>query len=231
MGDAYSFGVIRKSEIVSGKLAKRIPKYSTWEEDPVHRLIEANCFAWELDRAYYLPTVLDYKNHKPEDIDPEYSKDCCKRVFEEEQIRPISIKQLDYGINLLTDLDDMIKTMPFDPAPVEESYFLAGIVEDIIYNQLKKEKDFVPYGYMEPCGPEYEMNEHSKHSYYGRNKNDVEIVKEVAKVFGWKYYHYRFPWQENPNGAKDIIDVLAKVRKAYSGLKKPDEYTLFIHWY
>lgn len=237
MGDSYAFGIIEKSMVVSGELASKIEKTFDWSDDPAHRIVTEHLFSAELDRAYYLYKLLDRKNWPPERIDPAYGTPACKDLFREEQFAPVSTEQIDGAIKTLRELDDKIGKMPFQPIkkPKNGPMFQSVLgVACLLKDELPEHAGFK---YTEPAGSEYGI-EHLKFKnvYFGRDKDDVNIVREVVKVYQWKYHHYGFPWYCTPgpddfSGAKHLIRTLESAKNEYNALQDRQNQMLYLHWY
>jgi hypothetical protein len=228
MGDTYLIEIADKSAIIEGKLEGRMT------------------LVGDLDRAIYLRGLLDAEFFPPCKIDPAYGSQVCSDLFYDQQMYPITPEQLRHAIKVLEDLDAKVRSMPFDTEAVAPGWEPGAFATIIGVTQLKDGETIEDFrqcnpdiGYVEPCGPEYGIG--GNQVYFGRNKRDVDILKEVVKVYKWKYYHYSFPWWRNSSGGVDtmhpedganyLIQQLKKALGLYESMHDKEKRTLLVHWY
>ena len=165
-----------------------------------------------LDREDFLFSLLDLENESllsEHDLAAKNSVgDKHPEMLQALDMRIVSKKMVEQALKILKELDKKVLSMPYDKA-FDGEYHCAGIADGKI-NDLSK------YDYTEPCNSDKPWREDDL--YYGPSKEFVDIIKEVEKVYGSRYYHYTFPWESNPEfgdsvGSYDIqrylLDVLA----------------------
>jgi len=114
----------------------------------------------------------------------------------------VTKKMVERAIDILLALDKKVSSMPWDKTIASE--WCSGII-DATHNTINK------YKYTEPCCE----NGSGNYVYYGPSKEFVDIVKEVEKIYGWREYHYGYPWKNAEFiGSRPVRTVLQNVLKA-----------------
>ena len=238
MGDTYIFGAIDKRKLLSGELMDKVDQSGLWDDDPMHQYIHECTFGRDFDRAYYLYDLLFGENGTPEEYsDPEYKDPKVQKFCQYEQIHIVKPEQVQRAIDTLKALDAKIRSMPFKPIgkkPENQRYDYVLGVHSLGRQTIEEYKKEHPDRYVEPMGPEYGCGDYDNDVYFGRSKEDVDIVREIVKVFKWKYHHYYFTWENDDDGpgvfdgAEYLVRNLERVLNMYNKMR---DQVLFIHWY
>lgn len=115
------------------------------------------------------------------------------------------------ALSVLVDLDKRVFAMPFKMGLT--SIRLKAYHEDRGYCEDKPKERGYESGY----------------EYFGPCKENVDILKEVEKIYGYRHYHYGFPWEQNPCGSKYVQDCLRTVL-ADMDADKDGEYVYIFSW-
>ena len=105
------------------------------------------------------------------------------------------------ALDVFVKLDERVSSMPFT-RDGEADRCLKSTLANCPADRMPK--------YIEDCA------DNPLYCYYGDSRENVEIYKEVEKVYGGRAYHYSFPWEDRtrvygPKGAADIISALEEV--------------------
>ena len=155
--------------------------------------------AEDLEREDFISSILEVSN---QDLLNGVEKEIAiqqAKLLSECDLSIVSKKMVERAIDILSELDAKIASMPWDRNLA--SRWCAGI-SDSSCNDLSKCK------YVEPC------SEGDSHVYFGPSREFANIVKEVAKVYGSREYHYGYPWNYDEReffGSRMIREVLQDV--------------------
>lgn len=232
MGDTYSFSKVGRKRLLAGDFfPKSKEEEDSWwclDVNPVFNMLQRNDIGNEMDRAYYLSTILGGKGLSAEDIDPVFKDQKFRDWLDDNHCFPVNMEMARNGLKLLRDLDAKVYSMPFTP-PKDGETVHCGITEDCCKESNLKggeyvEEDDIGYGLRFRPG--------DKNWFYGPDKDYVAILKEVAKIYRWKYYHYAFPWKKSrwKSGSSDIqsnLEALIKEMDADSN----NEWVFVTHWW
>lgn len=211
MGDSYGFCKVRKDKFVSGKSRFIRDPSGLWIEDdnPDYSFIVN-----DLDREDFLYSLVKPENGYLDSLDDPELAGFIKDVYksDDEQAMVVTRKSVQHAIDVLTDLDRRVKSMPCDKKSeanvIHKRYLETGkwkYVED-----RPNDGDGVARVYVSSC------------------KENVDIYKEVEKVYRHRAYHYGFPWIQNGGeGASWLVDFLTDVVNEMDNPSNKDYVFLF----
>lgn len=211
MGDTYGFCKVRKDKFMSGK--------SRFILDPDGFCIEDYnpdylSIVDDLDREDFLYSLVKPKNGYLDALDPKLA-DFIKNVYksEDEQAIIVTRESVQHAIDVLTDLDRRVKSMPCDKKSAAE----------VIYKKYLKPGEW-KYVEDRPNGNHDDWDR----VYVSSCKENVDIYKEVEKVYKHRTYHYGFPWGLNRgSGASWLVDCLTDVANEMDNPGNKDYVFLF----
>lgn len=209
MGDTYSFCKVRKDKFMSGKSRFIMDPDGFCIEDYNPDYID---IAGDLDREDFLYSLVKPRNLKS--LDPELVDFLMKSYKpDEEQAIVITRESVQHALDVLSDLDRRVKSMPCDKS----------CEADVIYKQYLEPG---AWGYIEDRPKEkYDTNERV---YVSSCKENVDIYKEVEKVYHHRTYHYGFPWCKSYDiGSSYLIECLTEVAKEMDNPDNKDFVFLF----
>ncbi len=214
MGDTYGFCKVRRKVFLSGKSRFIMGSDGLDIVDDNPNYID---IVGDLDREDYLYRLVKPKDGEIECKDAELANYIKNAYPRDEQAIVVTLESVNRAIEVLVNLDKKVASMPCDKKSEA----------NVIY------KDYLePYGtwkYVEdkPRDPEDPWEK----VYVSSCKENVDIYKEVEKVYGHRTYHYGFPWRNkgwNP-GASYIIEALMTVKNE---MEKPEnkDYVFLFTW-
>ena len=209
MGDTYSFCKVRKDKFMSGKSRFVMDPDGFCIDDYNPDYID---IVGDLDREDFLYSLV--KPNNLESLAPELV-DFIRKSYkpDEEQAIVITRESVQHAIDVLSDLDRRVRSMPCDKSCEAE----------VIYKQYLEPG---VWGYIEDRPKEkYDTNERV---YVSSCKENVDIYKEVEKVYRHRTYHYGFPWDKSPDfGSSYLIECLTDVAKEMDNPDNKDFVCLF----
>lgn len=202
MGDTYGFSKVKREVFLNGESRFVLDSSGICieEDNPKYKEIVG-----DLDREDFLYRLVrpakGFSNSDP--ILSEFLK--TKFDESEEQCFVVTRESVGKAISVLEDLDRKVFSMPFKK-PKDDEEMAAGIVDKSTFESYGTGKEYVE----DVSRKMYKGNERC---FVGTCKENVDILKEVEKVYGHRYYHYNFPWDshEYDLGANNIITALKKV--------------------
>lgn len=202
MGDTYSFCKVHRRVFLSGKSRFLRDEYGFMGDDnPQYQYL-----GHELDREDYLFGLVKPKRGELRN-DKEISDFVSHSFDRNEQDIVVTAASVGRAIDVLEELDKKVSTMPFDKK---------GRADRVWKEAIKKGE----YGYVEDCADDAE------YAYVSSCKKNIEIYKEVEKVYGRRAYHYGFPWCKF-KGSVYALSTLHEVRKAMDNPENRDYVFLF----
>lgn len=212
MGDTYGFCKVRRDAFLSGK------SRFAWDSDGVF-IAGYNPdyidIVGDLDREDFLYRLVKPKDGEIERKDAElasYLKNSYPK--DEEQAIVVTPESVNGAIEVLVNLDKKIGSMPCDrksEANVMAKQFCEPGAWKYVEDKL-------------PLDPDISYEE----VYVSSCKENVDIYKEVEKVYGYRTYHYGFPWSKGwEPGASYIIEALMAVKNEMSDPQNKDYVFLF----
>ena len=132
----------------------------------------------------------------------------------------MTAKSISNALEIFRALDRKVESMPYDDNGE------AFVCLKSVYEEADK-KERLKYVEDKPKDPKYPN--YPGYLYCGSSKNNVEVYKEVEKVYGDRAYHYHFPWKHPKyrKGAYNIISALEEVLKEMSDPDNADYVFLF----
>ena len=213
MGNTYGFCKVRKDKFMSEKSRFIMDSDLFVEDNPDYIDIVG-----DLDREDFLYSLVKPKPGRLETLDPglaEFVKNSYDPM--EEQAIVVTRDSVQHAIDVLVDLDGRVAVMPCDKS----------CEAHVIYKRFLEPGE---WNYVEDRPREKHETDDDGYAYVSSCKDNVDIYKEVEKVYGHRAYHYGFPWKECPKpGASDIIECLNRV--VYE-MSRPDseEYVFLFTW-
>lgn len=212
MGDTYGFCKVRRDAFLSGK--------SRFARDSDDVFIEGYNpdyidIVGDLDREDFLYRLVKPKDGEIERKDAELASYLKNSYSEgEEQAIVVTPESVNRAIEVLVNLDKKVGSMPCD---------------------RESEADVVAKRFCEPGAWEYVEDKPPdpdcptiEYVYVSSCKENVDIYKEVEKVYGDRAYHYVFPWGKGwYPGASYIIEALMTVKNEMSNPENKDYVFLF----
>lgn len=170
----------------------------------------------DLDREDFLYCLVKPKDGEVECKDAElasYLKSNSTYPMDE-QAMVVTPESVNRAIEVLVNLDKKVESMPCD---------------------RESEADVVAKRFCEPGAWEYVEDKPPdpdcptiEYAYVSSCKENVDIYKEVEKVYGGRAYHYGFPWNKGWRpGASYIIEALMTVKNEMSNPENKDYVFLF----
>ena len=229
MGTTYNFTKVPKADLASGRLLEIKGKpilingveFFDEDNDPIVRMLDENSIN-ELDRDYFIWSVLGF-DRKAKDQYGEFSgRKEYEDWFQDYQCVPITREMVERGIKTLEALDAKVFSMPHQPWPEESSTRFAGIcyknqAHEHACTELLQDTDPHDVG---------------NYYFFGRDEQDIAIVKEVFKVYDHREWHYGYPWVNSRwgIGSYEARGVLKSVLDEMDA-DKDGEFTFLIQWY
>ena len=227
MGTTYSFTKIPKADFSSGKLLALRGKplcidgvdfFS--EDDPVLQMLDENSIA-ELDRDYFIWNLLGLSRDMPDKYGEFTGRKEYEDWFHYYQCIPITEEMVKRGIKTLEALDAKVFSMPHRPWPGKSPNRFAGVcVKEFA-------KEF-------PCTEPVQEDGRGSgtHFFFGRDEQDIAIVKEVFKVYGHREFHYGYPWDDSPwgVGSRGVQGALKEVLKEMAA-DTDGRFEFLLQWY
>lgn len=213
MGDSYGFSKVSRKEFLSGKSRFIMDKEGWCIEDYNPEYID---IVSDLDREDFLYSLVKPKDGHLESLDKELA-DFIKNTYkpQEEQAIVVTLESVQHALDVLTELDKKVASMPFKK----------GETCDMYKKYLEKDK----WGYVEDKPEDPDWPNGPEKVYVGPCKENVDIYKEVEKVYGGRAYHYGFPWEGWKNGASYLIECLNDVLEEMTA-PDADEYVFLFTW-
>ena len=210
MGNTYSFCKVRRDVFLSGKSRFIMDSDGLCIEDYNPDYIDV---AVGLDREDYLYRLVKPKNGEIEGKDAELANYLKSAYSDDEQAMVVTLESVNRAIEVLVNLDKKVASMPCDKKSEATE----------IYKQYLEPGTW-KYVEDKPRDPEDPWEK----VYVSSCKKNVEIYKEVEKVYGDRTYHYGFPWNKGWNpGASYIIEALMDVKTEMTNPENKDYVFLF----
>ena len=212
MGDTYGFSKVRRDVFLSGQ--------SRFIRDSDGLCIEGYNpdyidIVGDLDREDFLYSLVEPKAREIACKDASLANYIKNAYSDDEQAMVVTLESVNRAIEVLVNLDKKVASMPCDKKSEA----------DEIYKQYL-EPDTWKYVEDKPRDPEDSWEK----VYVSSCKENVDIYKEVEKVYGFRTYHYGFPWKKGWRpGASYIIEALMAVKNE---MTKPDnkDYVFLFTW-
>ena len=213
MGDTYGFSKVRRKEFLSGK-SRFIMDECGCVDDYSPGYIN---IVGDLDREDFLYRLVKPDPSYLDGLDTELAN-FIKNVYksEDEQAIVVTKESVQHAIDVLTELDKKVASMPHKKGEATEIY--------------KRFLENGKWGYVEDKPRDPNDPHEPEKVYVGSCKENVDIYKEVEKVYRHRAYHYGFPWEDGwRQGATYIIECLTSV---LDEMTAPDanEYVFLFDW-
>lgn len=211
MGDAYGFCKVRRDAFLSGKSRFIMDSDGVCIEGYNPEYID---IVGDLDREDFLYRLVKPKDGEIECKDAELAS-YLKSTYPkgEEQAIVVTLESVNRAIEVLVNLDKKVESMPCD----KES-------EAVVIAKRFCEPGAWEYVEDKPLDPDVPYEK----VYVSSCKENVDIYKEVEKVYGDRTYHYGFPWNKGWNpGASYIIKALMAVKNEMSNPQNKGYVFLF----
>ena len=199
MGNSYGFCKVRRDAFLSGKSRFIWDSDSPCFEDYNPDYID---IVGDLDREDYLYRLVKPKDGEIECKDAELASYLENVYSKDEQAIVVTLESVNRAIEVLVNLDKKVESMPCDK---------------------ESEADVIAKRFCEPGAWEYVEDKPPdpdipyEKVYVSSCKENVDIYKEVEKVYGHRAYHYVFPWVKGRYpGASYIIEALMAVKNEMS---------------
>ena len=213
MGNSYGFCKVRRDVFLSGQSRFMRDSDDLFIEDYNPEYID---IIGDLDREDYLYRLVKPKEGEIEVKDAELANYIKNAYYSnDEQAMVVTLESVNRAIEVLVSLDKKVASMPCD----KESE------ANVIGKQFLKPGEW-KYVEDKPLTP----NTSYEKVYVSSCKENVDIYKEVEKVYGGRTYHYIFPWDKGGNpGASYIIEDLMSVKNE---MIKPEnkDYVFLFTW-
>ena len=217
MGDSYGFCKVSRKEFLSGKSRFIMDKEGWSIEDYNPEYID---IVSDLDREDYLYSLVKPKNGWLNSLEDKELADFIKNTYKQhdEQAFVVTLESVQHAIDVLTELDKKVQSMPCDRKCEAHEIYLSNL-------EPRKWK------YIEEMPPDPDFPNDPKKVYVSSCKENVDIYKLVAEIYGGRTYHYSFPWDNRTAcpGASDIIESLNMVIEAMTA-PDADEYVFLFTW-
>ena len=210
MGDSYGFCKVRREVFLSGKSRFIRDSDGFCIEDYNPEYID---IVGDLDREDYL-----YRLVKPRDMeiaakDAELANYIKNAYSDDEQAMVVTLESVNRAIEVLVNLDKKVESMPCDKkseaCEIYKQYLESGKWK-YVEEKPRDAEDTWEKVYVSSC------------------KENVDIYKEVEKVYGSRTYHYGFPWNKGWDpGASYIIKALMAVKNEMINSDNNDYLFLF----
>jgi hypothetical protein len=167
----------------------------------------------DLDREDFLYSLVKPNAGEIEGKDADIANYIKNAYSDDEQAMVVTLESVNRAIEVLVNLDKKVASMPCD----KESE------ADEIYKQYLEPGSW-KYVEDKPLDPDSPYEK----VYVSSCKENVDIYKEVEKVYGGRAYHYIFPWDKGRNpGASYIIKALMTVKNEMTKPENKDYVFLF----
>ena len=210
MGDSYGFCKVRRNVFLSGKSRFIMDSDDLFIEDYNPDYID---IVGDLDREDYLYRLVKPNAGEIDGKDAELANYIKNAYSNDEQAIVVTLESVNRAIETLVNLDKKVASMPCDK---------------------KSEADEIYKQYLEPGVWKYvedkplDLNFPDEKVYVSSCKENVDIYKEVEKVYGSRAYHYVFPWNKGwKPGASYIIEALTAVMDEMTDPENKDYVFLF----
>lgn len=231
MGDTYGFTRIRRKEFFEGinrwdESDERLERTEIWKE-----------ISGDMDSDDFLYSVLGLNKRPLKYPNDKELEDYVanKHKIDETQCIPVTREMIESALRVFEELDKKVFSMPYRKDTENK---LKTDCAGICMKRFCPTEDGI---YVEDKVPRYDWEKKDEYVYYGVCKENVNIVKEVEKIYGHRYYHYIFPWDYNGNecywkGSEDIQSSLKNVLKdmdmlkVLDGKEKLNEYVYVFDW-
>ena len=167
----------------------------------------------DLDREDFLYSLVKPKDGEIAGKDAELANYLKNYHSDDEQAIAVTLESVNRAIEVLVNLDKKVESMPCDK---------------------KSEVNEMPKQFLEPGEWKYvedkplDSDIPYEKVYVSSCKENVDIYKEVEKVYGSRAYHYGFPWNKGWNpGASYIIEALMAVKNEMTNPENKDYVFLF----
>lgn len=211
MGDSYGFCKVRRDVLLSGQSRFVTNSWGDIEEYNLDYI----GIVEDLDREDYLYKLVKPKDGEIEGKDAELANYIKTAYSKDEQAMVVTLESVNRAIEVLVNLDKKVESMPCDKKSEAEE----------IYKQYL-EQGVWEYVEDKPKDPNYPTE--PEKVYVSSCKENVDIYKEVEKVYGFRTYHYDFPWDKGWNpGASYIIRALTAVKNEMANPENKDYVFLF----
>lgn len=211
MGDTYGFCKVRRNVFLSGQSRFVMDSDGLCIEDYNPDYID---IVGDLDREDYLYRLVKPKDGEIEGKDAELANYIKNAYSDDEQAMVVTLESVNRAIEVLVNLDKKVASMPCDKESEAEE----------IYKQYLEPDDTWKYVEDKPFDPDIPYEK----VYVSSCKENVDIYKEVEKVYGGRAYHYGFPWNKGRlPGASYIIEALMAVKNEMTNPENKDYVFLF----
>lgn len=210
MGNTYGFCKVRKDKFMSGKSRFVMDSGGFCIEDYNTDYID---IVGDLDREDFLYRLVKPEAGEIERKDAELAS-YLKSAYhgEDEQAIVVTPESVNGAIEVLADLDKKVGSMPCDRES-EANLILKQFYEPGAWKYVEDK----------PLDPDF-----PEKVYVSSCKENVDIYKEVEKVYGYRTYHYGFPWNKGWRpGASYIIEALMAVKNEMFDPRNKDYVFLF----
>lgn len=211
MGNSYGFCKVRREVFLSGKSRFIRDSDGLWIEDYNPDYID---IVGDLDREDYLYRLVKPNDGEIDGKDAELANYIKNAYSDDEQAMVVTPESVNRAIEVLVNLDKKVASMPCDKKSEAEE----------IYKQYLKPGTW-KYVEDKPKDPDDPWEK----VYVSSCKENVDIYKEVEKVYGGRAYHYGFPWHNKGwrPGASYIIEALTAVKNEMTNPENKDYVFLF----
>ena len=218
MGDTYGFSKVSRDKLLSG--ASRFT-----DDDDEFNYNDYKDVCGDLDREDFLSSLLkctikDFVCDGDAELQA-YIR--TKYDFRNEQALPVTRNQVADALKALQELDKKVYAMPFNKP--NGSQMCAGVFDKTRFD--------IKSGYCEDVPQDNEFEKRWPHVFWGLSKKNVDILKEVYRIYGHRYYHYVFPWEYEGagfyKGSENIQMSLKRVLKDMCGSDSRG-YVYFLTW-
>lgn len=211
MGDTYGFCKVRRDVFLSGQSRFVTNSWGDIEEYNTEYID----IVGDLDREDYLYSLVKPNSGEIEGKDAELANYIKNVHSGDEQAMVVTLESINRAIEVLVNLDKKVASMPCDKKSEA----------DEIYKQYLKPGEW-KYVEDKPKDPNYPTE--PEKVYVSSCKENVDIYKEVEKVYGFRTYHYGFPWDKGwKPGASYIIEALTTVLDEMTNPENKDYVFLF----
>lgn len=212
MGNTYGFCKVRKDKFMSGKSRFNRDSSGFWIEgdNPDYSFIVD-----DLDREDFIYSLVKPRNGYLDSLDPKLA-DFIRNVYksDDEQAIVVTKESVQHAIDVLTELDKKVASMPHKKGEARE-----------VYKRFLKNGE---WGYVEDKPRDPNDPHEPEKVYVGSCKENVDIYKEVEKIYRHRVYHYGFPWKDGWRpGASWLVDCLTDVANEMDNTSNKDYVFLF----
>ena len=235
MGMVYQFSRVSREKLLSGKMdPPRREDFESAEEywdapDPFMAAIERNTVGAELDREDFIRgLVLVRDDGELSERDREVME-WVKTHLKDHDVYYVTMARLKKGIKTLKELDAKVEEM----AKLLTGNSLTGASFGSVFpnSDIQSFDGWKSrYGYVEMAKrDEWDEKFNQDHVFYGWCKEAVDIVKAVFEVYGYREYHYTYPWQIGFD--KGSEHVLSTLEAALESVENDPDGLIFLHMY